>query len=64
MRSINICSSCKYYWKSINAQPLAGMSYPSRITIKQQEPRETQFSPVVTDISINDAWCAGLNKIN
>ena len=54
----------QYYWKAINAQPLAGMSYPSKITIKQQEPKETPFSPVVNDISINDAWCAGLNKIN
>ena len=54
----------QYYWKSINAQPLAGMSYPSRITIKQQEPTKTPFSPVDDNESINDAWCAGLNKIN
>lgn len=47
----------QYYWKAINAQPLAGMSYPSRITLKQKELTDDNES-------INDAWCAGLNKIN
>lgn len=47
----------QYYWKAVNAQPLAGMSYPSRITLKQHEATHDNES-------INDAWCSGLNKIN
>ena len=62
----------KYYWKGVNAQPLAGYSFPAKVPLYFQGPNvdDDQFAPVInaTDASYSEVlleeWCSGLYAIN
>ena len=65
----------KYYWKGVNAQPLSGFSYPSKVPLYFQGPHidktNDKFAPIIntttsssySDILLSE-WCSGLHAIN
>lgn len=55
-----------YYWKAANAQPLQGMSFPSKISFDNQTSSTSNYLPDTsqTNYSVNEYWCKGANAIN